>query len=535
MKKNIKHLISYLLTAVIIISATISVSMTVSAAVATIKSDKTSYTVGEKVKITVNITADENMTAVDAYVKYNKSVLKFENQTPVVSQGDNIYMTSNVLGTTTQQFAFEFTAIAAGSSEIELFDVAYVDDSKDQNAQMKPISGDKKTITVTTPSTTPDPTPTPTPDPTPDTPSETSKSSNANLGSLSVSGGTLEPEFSAATTSYTATVRFEVAKATISANAQDGKSAVEGLGTFDLEEGNNKKYITVTAEDGTKKTYEVNIKRLTAEETAALGSESTDVELGPLDVELNGSLLRVVQDTSNLAVPHGFTAATAMHNDLEVGVMMDSVKGEYILYYLTDLSGYNGDYYYKDEEGNFHRLNYISVNGRLYIVEEPFGNYTAPDGWEDCTYNLHTGKVKAFSADNASMEGFYMFYCYVDGERGFYRYDSIQNTIQRDPGFELYPLSNEEAEGTTAGFFGRFAAMNFAGKAVVVLLILAVIFIIAIVVLMIMKFVKGNNEPEISEEEPAEMPEDQFLPIDDGNENFTMGEAQELPDDPNEF
>lgn len=539
MKRYLKFLISAVLILTVLVSA--FVFSAAAAATASVNTDKAAYNVGDTVTVTVNIDAGEEMASLQIYVKYNKSVLSFQNQGLITAEGDNVKIVATPGGAKTYSATFNFTAIAAGSAEIELFDVKYVYlMDTDLNGAMKKIDGNKKTITVTAPTPPPADTPdtpvtppadtpdTPVTPPPADTPPASDKSSNANLGSLTLGSGTIEPEFKSDVTAYNVTVRFQVEKLTISANAEDGKSVVEGIGTFDLEVGETKKYITVTAEDGTKKVYELTIKRLTSEETELLPPEEPPVELGPLDIEFYGSYLRVVQDTSNLPVPHGFTAATASHNDIEVGVMMDNVKGEYILYYLTDLSGNNGDYYYKDEKGNFQRLNYISVNGRLYIVEQSFGNYTAPDGWEDCEYNLHTGKVKAFRAGSDKMEGFYMFFCYVNGERGFYRYDSLQNTIQREPEFVLVPLKDQERKAQAASIFERFAAMNFAGKAVVILLVAAVLFIIAIVALMIVKFVKMSGQP-IEEEEAVS--EEEYLPVSDGADEFTTGE--EFPTEEN--
>lgn len=539
MKRYLKFLISAVLILTVLVSA--FVFSAAADGTASVNTDKATYNVGDTVTVTVNIDAGEEMASLQSYVKYNKSVLSFQNQGLITAEGDNVKIVATPGGAKTYSATFNFTAIAAGSAEIELFDVKYVYlMDTDLNGAMKDIDANKKTITVTAPTPPPADTPdtpvtppadtpdTPVTPPPADTPPASDKSSNANLASLTLGSGTIEPEFKSDVTAYNVTVRFQVEKLTISANAEDGKSVVEGIGTFDLEVGETKKYITVTAEDGTKKVYELTIKRLTSEETELLPPEEPPVELGPLDIEFYGSYLRVVQDTSNLPVPHGFTAATASHNDIEVGVMMDNVKGEYILYYLTDLSGNNGDYYYKDEKGNFQRLNYISVNGRLYIVEQSFGNYTAPDGWEDCEYNLHTGKVKAFRAGSDKMEGFYMFFCYVNGERGFYRYDSLQNTIQREPEFVLVPLKDQESKAQAASIFERFAAMNFAGKAVVILLVAAVLFIIAIVALMIVKFVKMSGQP-IEEEEAVS--EEEYLPVSDGADEFTTGE--EFPTEEN--
>lgn len=537
-----KRILSVLLTLAICLTVALSMNITSLAAasvtdekgtVLSISATPASVVTENEVTVSVTLTATADLqAAIQMGLTFDAAKLSFVSD----NVADNVATVGNgtigimpdVSGKS-YTYTAVFKAISAGTANVAVTKAQYFTDAEYDFTQFPSTS-----ITVTAPAPTPDPTPTPdpeptpTPDPKPDNPPASNKSSNANLGSLTLGSGKMEPEFKADVTSYNVTVRFEVQKLTISANAEDGKSTVEGIGTFDLEVGENKKFITVTAEDGTKKVYELNIKRLTSEETAELPPEEPQIELGPLDIEFYGSYLRVVQDTSSLPVPHGFTAATAMHNEIEVGVMLDNVKGEYILYYLTDLSGSNGDYYYKDEKDNFQRLNYISVNGRLYIIEQSFGNYTAPDGWEDCEYSLHTGKVKAFRADSNKMDGFYMFFCYVNGERGFYRYDSLQNTIQREPEFSLVPLKDQESKAQAVGIFERFSSMNFAGKTVVILLVAAVIFIIAIVALMIVKFIRSSGYPEDDDDELIPDKEE-FLPIDDGIDEYTIDEDSELP------
>ena len=87
------------------------------------------------------------------------------------------------------------------------------------------------------------------------------KSSDATLKSLTVSEGELSPEFSAATTSYTVSVESSIDQITIGATANDEKASVDGAGIKTLAVGDNLFDMVVTAEDGTEKTYTVNVIR----------------------------------------------------------------------------------------------------------------------------------------------------------------------------------------------------------------------------------------------------------------------------------
>ena len=86
-------------------------------------------------------------------------------------------------------------------------------------------------------------------------------SSNANLSSLSVSEGTLSPSFSAGTTSYNiGEVDFSVSKLNISYRTEDSKATVSINGN-NLAVGANTVSVVVKAENGTTKTYKIQVTR----------------------------------------------------------------------------------------------------------------------------------------------------------------------------------------------------------------------------------------------------------------------------------
>ena len=91
------------------------------------------------------------------------------------------------------------------------------------------------------------------------------KSSDATLGSLIVSSGSssfaLSPVFNASTTSYTATVYYDIHKITLTAVANHTEANVTGTGEKMLGFGENIFDVTVIAEDQTEKIYNVKIIR----------------------------------------------------------------------------------------------------------------------------------------------------------------------------------------------------------------------------------------------------------------------------------
>ena len=86
------------------------------------------------------------------------------------------------------------------------------------------------------------------------------KSSNANLSNLGIRPNDFTG-FKAATTSYNVIVPSDVQEIEVYAIAQDSKAKISGTGKKQLQEGQNTIAVVVTAEDGTKKTYTINVTK----------------------------------------------------------------------------------------------------------------------------------------------------------------------------------------------------------------------------------------------------------------------------------
>ena len=87
------------------------------------------------------------------------------------------------------------------------------------------------------------------------------KSNNANLSGLSVNGYNITPTFNPNTTSYKLTVPNNVKDLAVNATAQDSKANISISGVSSLSVGKNNVIVEVKAEDGTKKTYSIEVIR----------------------------------------------------------------------------------------------------------------------------------------------------------------------------------------------------------------------------------------------------------------------------------
>ncbi len=459
MKKTIKLLICLSVILGILVAY---FSFGTFAAQALLSFDKSSYNLGQTVTMTIKYNANAPIYANEIDVTYNNSVLKVAS----VNGGEYTLGTSSIkivdddLSTATAvhtsgTYVVTFTTVAVGDANVS---VSVISDGGSASA-----SGN---VNV-------------------------SLSSNANLASLKVSGAILSPAFNPNTTSYSATVKYSIDKATVSAGVADGNATLVGAGTYDLAVGDNLKTITVTAASGAKKSYTLNIKRLSEEETAALEEQerADDVFL----VVYNGKDYHIMQDISKLEVPGGFTASTILHRENEVGVLVDTA-GEYTLYYLTadDDETQTPVIFYKTENEEFKELPYIISSGNLYIIEPPVVNFiVSEEKYLPNSIDLGSQKIDTYSFTDTRLSDFHIVYAYFNGERNFYRYDTVTKVLQRAPDF-IEIVVEEETEKTN--ILTDFSDLSTAAKIVILLVIISVLAIIALIVLLIIRIASYRKE-----------------------------------------
>ena len=110
-----------------------------------------------------------------------------------------------------------------------------------------------------------------------------SQSGDNTLSGLTISSGTLDPAFNPNVTSYTVTVPGDVTSVSVNATKNHNKASVVVNGGNDLQPGENTITVTVTAENGTPKTYTIKVIR-DGEVQGKDDDKSNDNTLKSLDV-----------------------------------------------------------------------------------------------------------------------------------------------------------------------------------------------------------------------------------------------------------
>ena len=144
------------------------------------------------------------------------------------------------------------------------------------------------------------------------------RSSNADLSDLSISQGTLSPDFTAAETTYTATIANDAGSLTVTPTAADGNATItvndtavtsgSASGAITVNVGSNTIEVVVTAEDGTEKTYTITVTRTGPAISIA---DATGAEGGGLSFTVSKSGTGVVTLDWTASVGDPDTAETA--------------------------------------------------------------------------------------------------------------------------------------------------------------------------------------------------------------------------------
>ena len=454
---------------------------------------KKEVTVGGTVTVTLTYNAKYDMTVVTGQLKYNRAVLQLASSSEDYNDtGSVINIAADFNRTRSKSIQLKFKATAAGEGSLSCSMQGFSGGTDDSEGSAAAGTA----ITV----------------------AEAKPSSNNNLSSIKLSEGSLNPGFRQGTLNYTVTVKNSVEKITLGANAVAGDSVVDGLGTFDLSVGENKLSITVKAASGDRKTYTVTVKRMTEEETRE--AEIAERENNPLLFVTDGEDRYLVSDISALAVPEGYKLSSAERKGAEIGVLEDNA-GKYKLFWATDVSGGDGAFYTEGEDGAFVRVNAILTGGRIYIIE-PFGEELAVNEM------FVPGK---YEADGVSIDCYkYVFYCYVNGENGYYIFDAAQNTMQREPLLLYKPPKAVESknEASKESYIDRFLELDATAKTVVLLLAFAAVMIITLIVLLIVKAHLRHKDASgdgISDEFDFSSIQDEYADITGGEENAAPSSA----------
>ena len=307
---------------------------------------------------------------------------------------------------------------------------------------------------------------------------EEKKSSNASLGSLVISAGSLSPEFSAATKDYTATVDYSCSSLAVTANPADSKASVTSVtGNDSLEVGENTVSVVVTAEDGSTSTYNIVVTRRSEDDP-----ENADKQDNWKKFDINGTEWTMVNDIPEDVVPEGFEHSKTVIDGLEYNTLHGTF-GDITLVYLQSESG-NGLFVYDAAQNAAYEYVRINSESHFIVVLLPKVD-DVPEGYNEISLSIEgKGVATAYQTKGEKTDDqtkdFYLIYAMNDnGESGWYTYDSVDGTYMRT---ELStPTVAQEENDTTKSELVPGIANKYLVLAAILVLIIIILLLLLIV------------------------------------------------------
>lgn len=252
------------------------------------------------------------------------------------------------------------------------------------------------------------------------------KSTNNYLSSLTIEGYTLDKEFKKEETEYSIMVENDVNKIKINAQLDDSSAKVTGIGEVEVKEGINKLEIKVTAENGSTRTYTLNV---------------TVKELNPIEVTINKKKYTIIRKEGELEPPENYEKSSIKIGEEEVLCYINK-NTKNIIIGLTDEKGVSKFYSYNKETKEYTLYNGYNIGGmNINILEMP--EELIPKGYIKVSFNYNNNKLDGYqyikknqtyaADDKIKGSDFYLIYGINEktGEKVLYVYDKLEGTIQR--------------------------------------------------------------------------------------------------------
>lgn len=460
-------------------------AMSVSAATSkvTITVSKEKPLVGETITVKAIIYTDVTggLGAVnDGYLTYNSSVLKLTSygaETTPDGAGKVIFdIQPDSKGSTGVTITLKFQVLKAGSAAFK-----FSGELVDWNETMSKAISTSKTITAIDKSSLP---------------------KDANIKSIKLSAGSLTPAFSSSTTSYTVTVPYSTTKVVVTPTLSDSKATWSISGSSSLNVGKNTRVITVTAQNGTTKKYTITITREQDTSTPVEPPVTTDPEINPYEISVNGEMWVLLNDYSLITVPAGLTVGKEVINGIEMPVLVDEKRNRTIVYATNEADTLGGYFIYTGEDKEYVEYKFFVTDAATYVIIEPQNVAAAPNGFTYKVSEIMGYEIGVYLYDDKAYSDYVIFYAESpSGEKTYYRYDNKEGTIQKATDFIVALGQKTSVEASKDGnIIDKFAVLDNQNKIIVCSVLGLILLVIALIIINIAKLSSGKkqNNQEVS-------------------------------------
>lgn len=383
--------------------------------------------VGNNVTVTVTLSSSTLIGSWEMSLNYDKNYLQLRSAT---SESNGIRMAaSTATGVKSKSYTFTFKTLKKGSTSVSVggyLAYAYADLSEIS------LSSNSKKINIITQAEL-----------------EASYSKNNNLASLGVEGFTLTPEFNANTLEYSVIVPEDTKEVNLTGSVQDKKASITGIGVQQVNQGNNKFLVTVKAENGSEKTYTINV----------------DVkDENPIEVTVGDKKYIVVKIKENLPIASLYNEYSIKINEFDIPAYKNDYTG-LVLVGLKDTEGNISLFIYDDENNSYKEYSELKSSQITIYPLKPEENI---EGYKKGNVKIQDIDVEGFYL-NEDSDFFVIYGVNVEtGDKGFYMYDKKMQTLIKYND-ELSSLLSEKIKLYT------YIIIGFISLSVVMLIIIIVL------------------------------------------------------------
>lgn len=260
-----------------------------------------------------------------------------------------------------------------------------------------------------------------------------------SLSGLSLSDGTLSPEFSYKTTKYTASVDYDVTSIDVSATPSNPSATIDAItGTDNLQVGNNTVTVVVKAGNGSTATYTINVERKEQSEDAEEENQPEEQQSadGSKVFTINGQNYIPADTIPEDVIPADFSESAVSIGGTDYPALSFTKAELTLLYLIPENSEDAGKLYlYNTNDGNVYPFVLLHTDSHYAIVQNPDAA-SVPEGFTQTSVTVgETENVTAYHRNDAAQNpdsDFYYLYCLNDqGQNYWYQYDNAEGTYQR--------------------------------------------------------------------------------------------------------
>lgn len=289
------------------------------------------------------------------------------------------------------------------------------------------------------------------------------------LSSLSLNPGSLNPDFSAGNTAYTAVVGEDVTRIAVTAVPAAEGAKVNVSGNENLKLGENTIQVAVVgSDDSALGTYTITVTK----------QEGATPETAPIEdsehVIIGGTVYSIAETFDQTLLPAGYESENFIYGNRSVQAGRGPDEHLHLLYLFAE-GGSGNLYFYDDTSRSWSPYVQVGATAKAVSVVPLAEGVAAPEGLVVQQVTLNGKSVDGYIGQKDQGQNYCVFYgMNAKGEKGFYRFDLVEKTLQRyfpgdGPGqntAELlraqYKVSHRKIVGLTVALVLAIAAAVYA-------------------------------------------------------------------------